>query len=314
MSVRRKKGNSLVLVPDDFCVIDLETTGLHPQWDSILEMSAIKYHCGHEVDRFDELVDPQYHIDPFVTKLTGIDDDLVSDADTVDVVLGRFLNFIGDLVVVGHNVNFDLNFLYDNDMQYFNQQFSNDFVDTMRLSRKLLPAMKHHRLSDISEVLHIRNKKAHRAWSDCEATVSCLYKLYKLGIAQYGSLDRLNAAFEPKLKHYHHVKLDLKTLQVTDESLKDPDSFLFGKHCCFTGALKMTRKDAAQLVLNIGGFVDNNVTKRTNLLILGNNDYCSSIKGGKSSKQRKAEDYILRGQDLQIIPESLFYELVDLEN
>ena len=78
--------------------------------------------------------------------------------------------------------------------------------------------------------------------------------------------------------------------------------------------MKMTRKDAAQLVLNIGGFVDNSVTKRTNLLILGNNDYCSSIKGGKSSKQRKAEDYILRGQDLQIIPESLFYELIGLEN
>ena len=89
---------------------------------------------------------------------------------------------------------------------------------------------------------------------------------------------------------------------------------LYGKVCVFTGKLElMSREQAAQLVVNLGGTCGNGVTKKTNYLILGNNDYCSTIKDGKSSKQKKAEQLILSGQDLQIIPEDVFYELV-LEN
>lgn len=314
MSIRRKKGKSLTLVPDDFCVIDLETTGLHPQYDCILEMSAVKYHKGHEVDRFDKLVNPEVHVSSFVYELTGIDNTLVDHADTTKLVLKQFLDFVGDLVVVGHNVNFDLNFIYDNDLVYFDQRFSNDFVDTMRLSRKLLPELDHHRLSDVSDALNVHNKRAHRAWADCEATFECLEKLYQLGVKQYGSVDQMVSELKPRYRIPSYAEFDPRELQITNDELRDPDSLLFGKHCCFTGALKMPRKDAAQIVINIGGFIDKGVTKKTNFLILGNNAYCSSIKGGKSSKQRKAEDYILRGQDLHIIPESLFYELIGVED
>lgn len=85
------------------------------------------------------------------------------------------------------------------------------------------------------------------------------------------------------------------------------------KHCVFTGKLeKMIRKDAMQLVVNVGGILDNSVTKKTNYLILGNNDYCSSIKDGKSSKHKKAEKYKLEGQDIEIIDEDTFYNLFNL--
>lgn len=69
------------------------------------------------------------------------------------------------------------------------------------------------------------------------------------------------------------------------------------------------RKDAMQIVVDFGGIVENNVTKDT-YLILGNNDYCSTIKDGKSTKHKKAESLILKGQDIQILPENVFYDLI----
>lgn len=65
-----------------------------------------------------------------------------------------------------------------------------------------------------------------------------------------------------------------------------------------------------QVVANLGGINADNVTKKTNYLILGNNDYCKSIKDGKSSKQKKAEKLQLDGHDIQIIPENVFYDMI----
>ena len=85
------------------------------------------------------------------------------------------------------------------------------------------------------------------------------------------------------------------------------DSPLYGRVVVFTGALeKMTRKEAMQLVADLGGINADSVTKKTNFLVLGNNDLCSSIKDGKSSKHKKAEKYILGGADLSYYPGKCF--------
>ena len=75
----------------------------------------------------------------------------------------------------------------------------------------------------------------------------------------------------------------------------------------------MLRKEAMQLVVNCGGIIDKNVTKQTNFLILGNNDYCSSIKDGKSKKQKKAEELKLRGLDIEILDENVFYKMLGVD-
>lgn len=90
------------------------------------------------------------------------------------------------------------------------------------------------------------------------------------------------------------------------------DHPFYNKNCVFTDALeKFTRKDAAQIVCNIGGFCENNVTKKTNFLIVGDFDYSANIKDGKSSKLKKAEQLILAGQDLHIISENTFYDMLE---
>lgn len=97
----------------------------------------------------------------------------------------------------------------------------------------------------------------------------------------------------------------------TENASFDTSHPLFGKVCVFTGALeKMARKDAMQLVVDLGGSVGDSVTKKTNYLILGNNDFCQSIKDGKSNKQKKAEALILKGHDIEILSENVFYDLV----
>ncbi|NLO49067.1 MAG: exonuclease, partial [Clostridiales bacterium] len=85
-----------------------------------------------------------------------------------------------------------------------------------------------------------------------------------------------------------------------------------GKICVFTGTLeKMVRKEAMQAVVDFGGTCGDNVTSKTNYLILGNFDYCKSIKDGKSRKHKKAEKLILQGQDISIISENVFYDLLE---
>ena len=73
----------------------------------------------------------------------------------------------------------------------------------------------------------------------------------------------------------------------------------------------LTRKDAFQVVVDHGGFNDDTVTKKTNYLVLGNLDYCNSIKDGKSLKQKKAEAYMLKGQEISVISENVFLDMLD---
>ncbi|PTJ09351.1 BRCT domain-containing protein, partial [Staphylococcus simulans] len=89
---------------------------------------------------------------------------------------------------------------------------------------------------------------------------------------------------------------------------------LYDKVCVLTGKLEyMTRKEAMQTIADIGGINANGVTKKTNYLILGNFDYSTNVKGNKSAKLRKAEKYILEGQDLQILSENVFYDLISIK-
>ncbi len=309
--IREHKGKSIVSFPDDYCVIDIETTGLSSDWDSIIEIAAQKFHKGELTDTFVSLVRPEnfsnsnQFLDDFIVNLTGITDEMLSNARPTALVLSDFYSFIGDCVLVGHNVNFDINFLYDNCESMIHKYLSNDFIDTMRLSRKIHVDLKHHRLSDLVKYYNLDPSNAHRALVDVEITSKCYKFLLEEIIDKYESFD----AFALTFKRTKHT---LKAADVcSSRSDFDTSRFLYGKVCVFTGVLeKMLRKEAMQIVADLGGINADNVTKKTNYLILGNNDYCKSIKGGKSSKQKKAEKLKLDGYDIEIIPENVFYDLI----
>ncbi|MDE7435723.1 MAG: exonuclease [Lachnospiraceae bacterium] len=305
---RPDKGKNIIAFPDTYCVVDIETTGLSTSYDSIIEIAGLKIDSGKVVDTFSSLLKPNFepcdgiYIDEFITDLTGITNEMLASAPETSDVIARFCDFLGDSVIIGHNANFDINFLYDDFMYHLSRPLTNDFIDTMRIARKLHSELPHHRLSDVANLYNIDYSSAHRALSDCEITNSCYLKLREDVLKKYESLEYFikNFRYHAKAKDIH------ATTQDFDES-----NMLYQKVVVFTGKLeKMDRKKAMQIVADLGGINGDNVTQKTNYLILGNNDYCSAIKDGKSSKHKKAEKLKLQGYDIEVIPESVFYDMI----
>lgn len=303
---REHKKKSKIEFPKNYVVIDLETTGLDTTFDEIIEIGAIKYQENLEMDRFHTLVKPMNEIDSFISDLTGITNEMVSNAPSIKDVLPSFIDFLQDFIVVGHNVNFDINFIYDNLMLHYQKPFTNEFIDTLRLSRKLVN-LENYRLKTILKYFKITNQDEHRAIGDCLATNDLLNKLEEECLNKYSSLDDFKNSFKVT-----KTKTDLSKIS-TNNTEFDKDNNIYNRTFVFTGVLeKMIRKEAAQLVVDLGGKCGNSVTKATNYLVLGNNDYCSSIKDGKSSKQKKAEKLKLENHDIEIITENVFYDMIEI--
>ena len=167
-------------------------------------------------------------------------------------------------------------------------------------------------MADVVDYLGIpfSEDHAHRSLYDCEITNSVYQTAQEKILKDFDSpLDAFIDLF--KRKRYH---FDPETLTPAGEPI-DETNPLYGKECIFTGTLeKMIRKEAQQLVVNFGGHCGKNITKKTDFLILGNNDYYKSIKDGKSSKQKKAERLNLKGQDIKIILENVFYQMISLDS
>ena len=310
---RPGKGKSRITFPAQYCMVDLETTGLSPEWNDIIEIGAIRYRDGQEVERFQTLVQPPVsddglYVDSFIEKLTGITNEMLADAPTAAVALPRFLDFLKDDIILGYNVSFDIGFLYDKCALYLGKVFPNDYVDVRRLARKICPDLPHYRLKDMAAHYGISKWQSHRSIGDCEVTDAVYRRLYSDGLARFGTEEAVLKAFysmggkweKPRACHI-----------IADESKAQPDCPIYQQHCVITGKLdRYTRAEAMQLIADLGGINDSTVTKATNFLILGNNDYCATIKGGKSTKQKKAEAAKLAGQDIEIIPENVFYDMI----
>ena len=313
-TIRESKGRSIIAFPDTYCVIDVETTGRSPQWDHIIEVAAVKISDGRETGRFSSLIQPPSmpggtHVDEFIAALTGITDEMLAGAPFAPDVLAEFASFVGDTPVVGHYVGFDINFLYDSFDRYLDRPFSNDYIDTLRVARKLHPEMSHHRLADLVDLFGVTHNDAHRAMGDVEATAECFACLKDEVLERYGSEGEFQKAFQ--LGGSHSVKAS----DIQGDAQKiDEDSPIFGCACVFTGKLeKFTRAEAMQIVADLGGINQDGVTKTTRYLVLGNNDYCSAIKDGKSNKQKKAEKWALKGSGIEILPETAFYDMLGEE-
>lgn len=300
--MRENKGSSLLAFPNNFTIVDIETTGLSPDYNEIIEICALKYCNNKLIDKYSTLVKPDYEIDDFITQLTGITNAMLNCAPRAANIMQPFYNFIGTDIIVGHNVNFDINFLYDYCKYYLSLPLSNNFVDTMRIARLLHKENKHNRLSDLAKQYNLSYKGAHRAEFDCLLTKS-LFDIFKNECSERSiDISQLNK----------HKSVKAADIHATVSEIPD-DSPLLDKVVVFTGTLeKMLRKDAMQLVANWGGINSDGITKKTNFLVMGNTDYCANIKDGKSNKQKRAEAYKLKGYDIEIIPENVFYDMLNI--
>lgn len=305
----RHKGKSLLAIPADYTVVDLETTGLSARYNHIIEISCLKYREGKELSRYQTLIKPPEPIPYIIECITGIKNEMVTDSPTFNDVAREVWEYLEGEIIVGHNINFDINFLYDNFKITLDKGFSNDFVDTLRMSRRLLPDIKFtgiggHGLDNLCHYFGIvlPEISRHRATGDCLLTNEVFKRLKDFVIEHNIDLSALVKSSSRKLM--------LQNIQ-SDSNNFDASHIFFDKNCVFTGKLeKFLRADAAQIVANIGGRCEKGVTKKTNFLIVGDMDYREGLKGYETIKMQKAKSLIEQGQDLQIIPESAFYDLV----
>lgn len=304
---KNSKVKSIISFPNTYVVIDVETTGRSPSYDEIIEFAAVKICTDKITDSFSSLVRPTRTVSSFITGLTGITNEMLTTAPDISSVLPKFINFLGDNILVGHNINYDINFINASTKKYNLQPLTNDFVDTLRIFRKLHPELDHHRLMDLSNIYNIDYSDAHRSLADCEITYKCFCALAKEVIEKYKTTEEFIKCF--KATNLSHKLRASDILSNTD--VIDSDNPLSGKTFVFTGTLgRMSRREAMQIVVNHGGINGDNVTKQTNYLVLGSIDYCASLNGKKSTKHKKAESLALAGQDIEIISEDVFYDMI----
>ncbi len=156
----------------DYVCIDIETTGLAKNIDEIIEIAIVVVENNTIVETFDTLLKPSAPISDFIARLTGITNDMLLDAPKLDDHIRRKIKrLIGDRVILGHNVKFDINFVDAHICQ-----IENDHVDTLSISRRCIPTLRRHRLVDLSDYFNIE-REHHRALSDVMTTIDVFNSL-----------------------------------------------------------------------------------------------------------------------------------------
>lgn len=206
---RPGKGESVLCLPRDYTVVDTETTGLSTESCCLIEVSALRVREGRVAAEFSTLIRPPWrevqkngqwqegYVDDFIQGLTGITDEMLEGAPLPEEALPQVEDFLGQDLLLGHNVGFDTAFLYDSFQKYLGRPLGNNSLDQLRLARNLLPQLPHHRLGDVAAALGVPYEGAHRALADCWITYGCYEKLRALALSQ-GTEEEFLQRFEKK--------------------------------------------------------------------------------------------------------------------
>ena len=158
-------GNTNADIHDSYVAFDLETTGLYPRRDRIIEIGAVRMKDGAEIDRFQTFVDPGCALEKRTVDLTGITDEMLRGAPKLETVLPQFLEFVGDSVLVAHNADFDTSFIYSACCQ-LGIPYTLTSVDTLTLSQNLLPDLHKYTLDAVAKEFELPDFNHHRAGDD----------------------------------------------------------------------------------------------------------------------------------------------------
>lgn len=187
-------------MPDTYIAVDLETTGLSAKLDKIIEIGAVKYEDGVETSVFSSYVNPGVKLPERIVELTGITEADLRDAPEIGDLLNSLADFLGDEVLVGHNLLFDFSFLKQA-YAFRKRQFEKKGIDTLRIARACLPALEHRGLGDLCRYYDIP-LRAHRAVGDARAA-GLLYQRLR---QDFGEKEELKNCFVPNPLLYQAKK------------------------------------------------------------------------------------------------------------
>ncbi|MCR5216213.1 MAG: PolC-type DNA polymerase III [Lachnospiraceae bacterium] len=251
------KGQTL---DDRFVVFDIETTGFSADKDTIIEIGAVRVEHGEITDHFSTFINPRRPIPRKIEELTHINDSMVMNADPIEVVLPKFIEFCGDDMLVAHNAEFDTSFIKAK-AKDLGMIVENTIVDTLPLSRTLLPNLNRFTLDSVAKNVGVSLGSHHRAVDDAECTagifVEFIARMKKRGISKVEDIDSLTDRTDEwirKLRTHHatilvtsevgrvnlyhlisdsHLRYyNLKPKIPKSEFLKYREGLLIGSGCC----------------------------------------------------------------------------------
>lgn len=225
---------------DSYVCLDLETTGLEPKKDKIIEIGVIRVEKGRITDRMETFVNPDRKLEERIMELTGIRDEQLADAPYIKDILPEFLDFVGDSVLLGHSIQFDYAFIK---RAAVNERisFERQGIDTLRIARKFLSDLESRSLASLCRHFGITHN-AHRALADAEATH-----------ALYGKLAEL--FYEGHEKDFEPYQLQYRAKRETPITVSQKEQLykLIDKHriTIERNVEKLTRSEASRIMNQI---------------------------------------------------------------
>lgn len=276
----------------DYTVIDLETTGLSPREDRIIEVAAKKVRKHQVVDSIETFVYPGCSVPQAVTSITGIRTSMLKDAPLWHEIADNLSSFIDGERLIGHNIiDFDSLFLHNNFSRVMKALPKWELLDTLDMARELFPQLENHKLSTITSAFNIKTPN-HRAMADVECTRQIFEGFLK--ITNEYKIDLYNFMRYPVMKPY-------KT------TFDDTNPF-YKKNIVLTGEFdQLVREDAIAIIENMGGHYQTSVSMKTDFLVL-----CNGESDG--TKHKKAKELQAKGMNITIINGSYFIQIYRKQN
>ncbi len=283
----------------DFVAIDVETA--NADMSSICQIGLVYFKEGVLCEEWKSYVDPEDFFDGINISIHGIDESKVKGAPQLPEIANTLYRFLDDKITVCHT-HFDRVSIRKAFNKYGIRHPENIWLDSARVARRTWEefAWRGYGLRQICEKLEYKFKH-HDALEDAKAA----------GYIMLTAMQQSCLNLEGWLKR---VNQPISGQAVKQKCDVNPEGCLYGEVIVFTGVLELRRAEVADMAAKIGCQVESGVTKRTTILVVGNQDIKKLIGHEKSSKHRKAEALILNGQQIKILGESDFKELINLEN
>lgn len=299
-----EKDHAIILEMKDFCVLDVETTGLNWRKERIVQIGIIKLVDLVPVFRLNTLVNPEMHIPPETTKIHGIADEDVLSAPKYADIADQVFSLLNNSTIVGHNVTFDLNFIQYLLLYRSNSEadLSFDYVDTEQYARQVLPGMPNYQLQTLLKYYDIDPGAAHTAYDDAFATL----KLFHALRYEYTHKEELAAKRAEEKKAERKNKREVEKAERRSTFAASP---LLEQRFCFTGSFSLDREAMEKLAISVGALVQaKEPNGKTSYLVKG--DVSDLPDWALERKLRKAESLSAAGKPVKIISEAEYLQLI----
>lgn len=276
---------STVTSLSDYVVLDLETTGLSAKKEKIIEIGMVKISEGVKIGEFSSLIAPQKRLSSRITKITGITDSDLAGAPVFSEIGSKVKDFIGDSLVIGHNIVFDLTFL---EAAFFECgiRIGYTYLDTLDLARKVFPDFENHKLETMISKLNLSDGQSHRALDD----VYCTHALFQKICDLYSNSPFMDAVFSccTPIETYYVAPTDYP---------------LSGLSLVLTGTFTFTYSAVQKLISAAGGTVTKNISDDTDYLVYGFQDDLSGNLDAYEALIERASFLQNQGKKIQMINE-----------